>query len=87
MIQNGIEKVSKIVLYISDIHWSHASPPTPVDEDGKIKNISSPNSDINIFELFNFFKSSFDALDRLYRPDQPRAVEAVLNNSFQTGHL
>ena len=30
----------------------------------------------------NFFKSSFDALDGLYSPDQPRVVEAVLNNSF-----
>ena len=39
------------------------------------------------FENNNFFKSSFDALDGLYSPDQPRVVEAVLNNSFEKGHL
>ena len=33
-------------------------------------------------ELFKILKSSLDALDRLYRPDRPRAVGAVLNNSF-----
>ena len=33
------------------------------------------------------FKSSFDALDRLYSPDRPRVVGAVLNNSFQKGNL
>ena len=36
----------------------------------------------NSFELFNFLKSSLDALDRLYRPDRPRVVGAVSNNSF-----
>ena len=30
-------------------------------------------------------KSSLDALDKLYRPDRPRVVGGVLNNSFQKG--
>ena len=37
------------------------------------------------FELVKFKKSSFDAFDRLYRPDRPRVVGAVLNNSFPRG--
>ena len=41
------------------------------------------NRDRKFFELFQILKSSFDALDRLYRPDRPRVVEAVLDNSFQ----
>ena len=45
----------------------------------KIQKISSPNSDMNIFTSFVFLKSSFDALDRLYRPDRPRVVGAVLD--------
>ena len=43
------------------------------------------NRDRKFFELFKILKSSFDALDRLYRPDRPRVVEAVLDNSFQKG--
>ena len=35
----------------------------------KHQKILSPKSDLKIFELFKFLKSSFDALDRLYRPD------------------
>ena len=42
---------------------------------------------MKIVELYNFPKFSLDASDRLYRPDRPRAVEAVLNNSFQKGNL
>ena len=33
-------------------------------------------------EKSNVFKSDFDVLDGLYRPDRPRVVEAVLDNSF-----
>ena len=36
-------------------------------------------------ELFKMLESSLDALHRLYRPDRPRFVEAVLNNSLQKG--
>ena len=43
--------------------------------------------DRKFFELFKILKSSFDALDRLYRPDRPRVVEAVLDNSFQKGEF
>ena len=37
-----------------------------------------------VISIGNFakIKSSFDALDGLLRPDQPRVVGAVLNNSF-----
>ena len=45
------------------------------------------NRDRKFFELFKILKSSFDALDRLYRPDRPRVVEAVLDNSFQKGEF
>ena len=37
----------------------------------------------NCSNFFEILKSSLDALDRLYRPDRPRVVEVVLNNSFQ----
>ena len=44
-----------------------------------------PKSIPNIFELLKILESSLDALDRLYRADGPRVVEAVVNNSFQKG--
>ena len=50
-----------------------------------IKNMSSPNFDMNNFELVEFFELSFEALDRLYKTDRPRVVGAVLNNSFPKG--
>ena len=34
-----------------------------------MQKISSPNSDMNMLELFDFSKLSFDALDRLYKTD------------------
>ena len=37
-------------------------------------------------EIVISFKSSVEALDRLYRPDRPRVVGVGLNNSFQKGH-
>ena len=45
------------------------------------------NRDRKFFELFKILKSKFDALDRLYRPERPRVVEAVLDNSFQQGEF
>ena len=39
------------------------------------------------FELLKMLKSSFDALDRLYRPDQGGFLGTVLNNSFTKGQF
>ena len=47
--------------------------------------ITIPDPDVQKIELFKILKSSLDALHTLYRPDRPRVVEAVLNNSFQKG--
>ena len=43
------------------------------------------NRDRIVFELSKILQAIFDALDRLYRPDRPRVVEAVSNNSLQKG--
>ena len=37
--------------------------------------------------FFVFWKSNFNALDSLYRPDRPKVVEAVSNNSFWKGYF
>ena len=48
-----------------------------------VRQCSSMLRPLNIFPgNFDKMKTSFDALDRLYSPDQPRVVEAVLDNSF-----
>ena len=46
------------------------------------ENIFASGSGHEIFELFEIFKSSFDALDRLHRPDRGGFLGAVLDNSF-----
>ena len=46
------------------------------------KNINKNYASGKKNKLFKILKSSLDALHRLYRPDRPRVVEAVLNNSF-----
>ena len=55
--------------------------------DSEDQNEVSSQSGFNLFvsEIQYFLKSSFDALDRLYKTDRPRVVGAVLNNSFQKG--
>ena len=40
-------------------------------------------SRLKSFELLKMFKRRFDALEKLYRPEWLRVVEAVLNNSFK----
>ena len=49
-----------------------------------IQKMTSRDPDVKV-SSFQISKSSLDALDRLYRADRPRVVEAVLNNSFQRG--
>ena len=47
------------------------------------ENIFASGSGNEIFELFKIFKSSFDALDRLHRPDRGGFLGTVLDNSFK----
>ena len=48
-----------------------------------IQKMTSQDPDVKVSNFSKFLESSLDALDRLYRPDRPRVVEAVSNNSFQ----
>ena len=50
-----------------------------------IQKMTSRDPDVKVSNFSKISKSSLDALDRLYRPDRPRVVEAVSNNSFQKG--